>query len=206
MDRNLYETVNGYVASHSFLAHLAEFLAVDAIFLFVGVLAFLALAPERWTGGQGRPALVTAGLSASLALVLAQVVSRLAERPRPFVAQPENSHLLVHAASDYTLPSDHATAAFAIAAAIAIRMPRLGVALLTLATAIAVSRVAVGAHYPGDVLAGAALGVGCAVIFSLPPIRPRIDAGTAEATRFASALLERIRHLPEARRVRRSGL
>ena len=149
---------------------------------------------------------MTAGLSAGLALVLAQIVSHLAERPRPFVAQPENSHVLVDSARDFTLPSDHATATFAIAAAIALRMPRLGAVLLALAAAISVSRVGVGVHYPGDVIAGAALGAACAVLFSLPPVRARIEAGTALATRFASTLLDRIRGLPGARRVRRSGL
>ncbi len=60
MDRSLYEDINGYAAAHTGIAHVADFLAVDAIFLFVAVLAFLTLAPERWTGGQGRPAVVRA--------------------------------------------------------------------------------------------------------------------------------------------------
>jgi undecaprenyl-diphosphatase len=175
LDTSLYEDINGYAAVHDGVAHVAELLAIDAIFLFVAVLAFLALAPERWTGGQGRPAVLTAGLSATVALIVAQVISHIAERPRPFLALPDNSHVLVDSSHDFTFPSDHATAGFAVAVAIAMRMPRLGAALVVLAAAISVSRVAVGVHYPGDVLAGAALGSACAILFSLPPIRARID-------------------------------
>ena len=206
MDRSIYEDINGYVAAHSGLAHVAEFLAIDAIFIFAVAVALLALAPERWTGGRGRPAAVAAGLSASVALIAAQIVSHIVQRPRPFVAQPEHSHVLVDSARDFTLPSDHATAGFAIAMAVALRMPRLGAALLALATAISVSRVAVGVHYPGDVLAGAALGSASALLLFLPPFRTRIDAATEATTRYVSALLARIRHLPASRRVRRSGL
>jgi undecaprenyl-diphosphatase len=205
MDRTLYEDINGYAAGNGFLAHFAEFLAVDAIYLLVVVLGFLALAPGRWTGDRGRPAFISAGLSAALALGLAQVVSHLVARPRPFVAEPAHSHVLVDSARDFTLPSDHATAGFAIATAIALRMPRLGVVLLGLVAAISVSRVAVGVHYPGDVLAGAALGAACAGLLWLPVTRSRIDELTETASRVIETRLARLRNVPATRRARRSG-
>ena len=192
MDRNLYEDINGYVAGHSTHAHLAEFLAVDAIYLLVVVLALLAVSPPRWTGAQGRPAFLSAGLSAALALGLAQVVSHLIARPRPFVAQPNHSQVLVDSARDFTFPSDHATAGFAIGTAITLRMPRVGAPLLVLVTCICVSRVAVGVHYPGDVLAGAALGAACAGLIWLPPIRSRIDEFSGAASRTFTTRLARL--------------
>jgi membrane-associated phospholipid phosphatase len=58
-----------------------------------------------------------------------------------------------------SLPSGHGTTAFAAAFAIGALLPRLRVPLWMLAAMVAVSRVAVSAHYPSDVIAGALIGV-----------------------------------------------
>src|SRR4051812_46952896 len=68
--------------------------------LFAGalVLAFL-FAAGRSRAGLRRTA-VAAGLSAGLGLVLAQMISRLIDRPRPFVADPAHVHLFASHALD----------------------------------------------------------------------------------------------------------
>lgn len=58
-----------------------------------------------------------------------------------------------------SFPSGHATTAFAFATALALFVPRWGMVFFLAALAIAVARVAVGAHYPSDVLGGMVLGV-----------------------------------------------
>jgi len=58
-----------------------------------------------------------------------------------------------------SLPSGHGTTAFATAFAIGALFPRMRVPLWMLAIMVAVSRVAVSAHYPSDVVAGAVIGV-----------------------------------------------
>jgi undecaprenyl-diphosphatase len=67
-------------------------------------------------------------------------------------------------------PSRHAAAAVAIAHTAGRRDPRLGAALGAVALAGLVGRVACAEHEPGDILAGAALGVavGEAVTRALP--------------------------------------
>ena len=77
--------------------------------------------------------------------------------------------------SDASFPSDHATAAFAIATAIWLRWRAAGAVALVLAAVLAVGRVAVGVHYPGDVVAGAALGTGAAVALWWSPLRRATD-------------------------------
>ncbi len=59
-----------------------------------------------------------------------------------------------------SFPSGHATTAFALAAVLALLMPRARTGFLAFAAALSISRVVVGAHYPSDVLAGGLLGLG----------------------------------------------
>jgi membrane-associated phospholipid phosphatase len=92
------------------------------------------------------------------------VITQFWQRPRPFVAHPQDTILLVAPSSEPSFPSDHAVAAFAIAFAVAFIGRRMGAAFLAGATLIAVSRVIAGLHYPGDVLAGAAIGLASATV------------------------------------------
>jgi membrane-associated phospholipid phosphatase len=62
------------------------------------------------------------------------------------------------AAGDWSFPSNHATLAAALAVGIVLVRPRLGALAVLVAAAVGVLRMLAGAHYPHDVLAGAALG------------------------------------------------
>lgn len=171
MDLSLYESLNGFSARHDGFEDIMRFVAVDAEYLFIGLLAVLFLARGKWASQNARRGVVAAGFSAALALGIAQVISHLVERPRPFLAHPGDSHLFVPPSVDYSFPSDHATAAFAIATALILRSPRVGYLALGMAVVLSVARVAVGTHYPADVLAGAALGSLCALALNLPAVR-----------------------------------
>jgi undecaprenyl-diphosphatase len=80
---------------------------------------------------------------------MAQVVTHLWDRPRPTVAHPGEAHLFfVAPLQDPSFPSDHAAAAFAIAAAVLFVSRRVGSGFLVAAFAIALARVFIGLHYP----------------------------------------------------------
>lgn len=147
--------------------------ASELLFLAALVVAFLFVGGRR--GIQTRRAVVAAGLSAGLALAVAAVVARVVDRPRPFVAHPHAVRLFATHATDPGFPSDHATAAFAIAVALMLRSRTWGAIALVAATVLAVTRVAMGIHYPTDVLAGAALGALAAVLLHTPRIRRLTD-------------------------------
>ena len=160
---------------------------MNAQFFFLALLAVLFFARGKWRSVNGRHGVVAAGFSALLALGIAQLIVDIWARPRPYVAHPGDSHLFIPASHDPSFPSDHATAAFAISVAILLRHRKAGVLALVLATLVSVGRVAVGTHYPGDVLAGAAVGTVAALILWHPSVRRPLH----RLAEWAGALYER---------------
>lgn len=61
---------------------------------------------------------------------------------------------------DASFPSGHASSYFSLATVYALKYPRLAIPLAIVGAGVAYSRVYLGKHYPTDVLAGAALGIG----------------------------------------------
>jgi membrane-associated phospholipid phosphatase len=82
-------------------------------------------------------------------------------RPKAFFADPSHYGFgFFNVGYEHnSFPSGHATTAAAVACALTLLYPRLRVLWLCAAAVVASSRVVVGAHYPGDVLAGAWFGV-----------------------------------------------
>jgi undecaprenyl-diphosphatase len=171
MDRALLHALNGFASNHDGFEDALSLYETLGQLLFVALLGGLLLAG----GPLLRRGAVVAGLAAGIALAWAQLLARVVERPRPFVADPAGVHLFAAHAADPGFPSDHATAAFAIAVALLLRDRRWGAAALALASGLAVGRVAIGVHYPSDVLAGAALGAAVALLLHVRAARERID-------------------------------
>ncbi|GGY37834.1 bifunctional phosphatase PAP2/diacylglycerol kinase family protein [Streptomyces xanthochromogenes] len=74
-----------------------------------------------------------------------------------------------------SFPSGHSASAAAFVAGVALESRAWGAALAPLGFSVATSRVYTGVHYPGDVLAGAALGVGAAfAVRGLVPTRAQL--------------------------------
>jgi membrane-associated phospholipid phosphatase len=89
------------------------------------------------------------------------IVKRIIGRARPYVGEYADPFLYLQPVwrSDYaSMPSGHATTAFAVAVAIGLIWPRLRALMLAYALVIAVSRVVLDAHYVSDVMAGAIVG------------------------------------------------
>lgn len=122
------------------------------------LLVALAISGFSWS----RPWLWTrVGVAILIAESVSGALKFAVERDRPPVSRPVPEPLL-EAPTTYSFPSGHATVAFACAAVLALAVPRLRWWFFGLAALIAFSRVYVGVHYPGDVLAGAVLGIGLA--------------------------------------------
>lgn len=175
MDYDVFKSINDFTSRHDGIEDVLSFIAQDAHYIFVALLAVLFLLPARWTSPSLRRGVVAAAVAAGLALLVAHGITLLWDRPRPFVAHPQSTHLLISHATDASFPSDHATGAFAIAVSLLLRSRTVGWIALAFAFLVAFARVAVGVHYPSDVLGGALIGTAAALLIWQPPIRARLD-------------------------------
>lgn len=142
-----------------------------ALSALVALGAFLA---RRKVGGVRAKAFSVLGERAVFVLavlavsgILAQLCKHLIGRARPKLmgsSGPYQFHLLSVKASLASFPSGHSTTVFAMAFALSLFLPRWRVPLFALAALIGVARVMVEAHYVSDVVAGALLGIGSAVL------------------------------------------
>lgn len=128
----------------------------DGLVVFALVLPFAGRRPDAvW-------ALLLTGLLAALAT---HVLKTLIGGGRPAALLPlENFHIIGPILQSGSFPSGHTIAAFSFAGAVSLLLQRrwLTPALLALATLTGLSRIVVGAHWPLDVLGGAAIGWLCA--------------------------------------------
>jgi undecaprenyl-diphosphatase len=175
VDWSVLHALNNFMFRHDGVEDPLLFYVSVSEALFIATLAILFLAARGVAHAAWRRASVAAVLSAGLGLAAARVISELVDRARPFVADPGGVHVFSGHAVDPGFPSDHATAAFAIAVAILLRKRGWGIAALVAAAVLALGRVALGVHYPSDVLAGAALGSAAALLLWAPPLGSRID-------------------------------
>jgi undecaprenyl-diphosphatase len=123
--------------------------------------------------------------------VAAALLSRAIQFSLPFHARPlYNGALNLKWASQIppgtlshwsSFPSDHATICFGLATVIFLRYRKIGALAFVWTAILCACRVALGLHYPGDIAAGAALGIIAVALSERIPVTVR-----------ASALLSRI--------------
>ncbi len=144
--------------------------------LWLGIAALLALRPGRLRRAAVR-GVAAQGLSS---LLVNAVLKRLFGRVRPDLAQLQTHRQLRRAPGSLSFPSGHSSSAAAFTTGVALEAPAVGAVLAPLAVGVGYSRVHVGVHYPGDVVAG--LTIGTVVALATAAFgRRRRDGGTASS-------------------------
>lgn len=157
----------------------------------------LAFAVLAW---QKRPDWIVAGACGGVAAGLySRMLKAWIGGPRPAALIPEDQlHVIGERLLNGSFPSGHTATAFLLAGVIFLagRVPvHIGVLALIAATLTGLSRIAVGAHWPVDVIAGAAGGwlsaaVGIAIAQGLPALHGgRTRLALASIILISSAVL-----------------
>ena len=130
------------------LMKIVTFLGNGGWFWILCAVVLLAIPKTRKTG-----------YAAVLSLIFGVIVTNLllkniVARPRPF-AEIEALIPLIAKPTDFSFPSGHTTASFAVALVMLRMLPKkIGIPAVVLAALVAFSRLYLGVHYPTDVLAG----------------------------------------------------
>jgi len=176
---------------------------LDRIMIFFTILSgvyviFLVAVPLWWRGL--RTATFDVLLILAITIVVSEGIKYLVDRPRPCDALANVNTLAGYRCSaefDPAFPSGHASRAFAVAAFLTIRFRwRLAIPAGAFAVLAGISRVYLGLHWPSDVLGGAVVGIGFAVLIEI--LSRRVGA----YQRVRARIVEAIPHLP--RRSRRA--
>ena len=165
LDSWLFLKINGYVGQVPIVDNIVK-LVVNEYFMPVS-LALLIL--YLWFTKSSeikkkRQSLSLALLSVGLVNLIIVLLNQFVVRPRPFDQLP--TKLLFYKPTDPSFPSNAAAVSFALASAVFLVDKKLGVYALLLATLYSFSRVYAGVHFPGDVLAGAVIGISSALFIS----------------------------------------
>lgn len=120
----------------------------------------LAGALASFGGVRGRRAARSGVVAIGLAAALANGPAKLLVRRR----RPRPGRTLIGMPRSTSFPSGHSATAFAFATATSREIPAAALALIPLASIVTYSRVHIGVHYPSDVMAGAAIGIGCGLV------------------------------------------
>lgn len=137
-----------------FITHFGDgglfWIALSVVLLFIK--------PTRRVG-------FTSSISIALGALCTNVcLKNLVHRTRPYIVN-ENLHVLINFPHDYSFPSGHTCASFAVATVIFCLLPKkYGVPAIIFASLIAISRLYIGVHYLTDVLGGLFVGVTVALV------------------------------------------
>ena len=144
-------------AAMSRLSHAADYSKLS-----LSAAGLLALAGGRSGRRAAATGLTAIGVTATIVNVAVKPLGRRRRPDRLAGDVPLARH--VRMPTSRSFPSGHTAAAFAFATGVGHVLPVAGIPLHALAALVGYSRVHTGVHYPGDVAAGAMIGIAFAQV------------------------------------------
>lgn len=148
-----------------FVRNYNKFISKSEPYVAVGVPVAMALASWMKHDKDLLKDALYVGTSVAGAFVVTYGMKYLVDRQRPYDRWPGRVYPYSHESSP-SFPSGHTASAFALATSLSLKYPKWYVIAPSAlwACSVGMSRMNEGVHYPSDVLAGAAIGAGCAVL------------------------------------------
>ncbi len=147
---------------------MVTFLANDTVYLAIAVAALVITYNHFRNAGQQsfewrsiwhsiKFGTTHLAIPVVVAVVISEVISKLYDRPRPFVSVP-GVHLVFAHGADGGMPSHHTVFMIALGLCIAHYSRNWSIVLVAIALVSGIFRVAAGVHYPTDILVGIFIG------------------------------------------------
>src|SRR6266852_1717465 len=176
LDRQIYSAIVSATQSSALLAVLVVVIAWINWNGLVWWLAGLLISRARGFGRRGTFALLTVYLGMVDGWLVSEGVKLVVRRPRPCTVIVDAPVTLIDHPSSFSFPSGDATFAVGAAVALGSVAPRWRWPAYLFALAVCFERVAIGVHYPSDVLAGAVVGAisGLAAPRAIALVRRRV--------------------------------
>jgi len=166
VDRSIFKAINSVAGKSPVLDWLARLGADDHIIpivLTLLVLLLVLIARDRRAREVAFTCLICALIGVAISMILLYALNAAFFRPRPFTSY-QTVHLLFYHNTDSAFPSNAATLAYVLAFSVLLYNRKVGAVMLALATCVGLARIAVGIHYPLDIVGGALLGLGSALL------------------------------------------
>lgn len=161
-DINTLHQINSW--DGKFIRNYNKIISRTEPYVAIGVPVAMALAAWVKHDKELLKDAIYVGTSVAGAFVVTYGMKFLVDRERPYDKYPDRLHPYSYESSP-SFPSSHTSSAFALATSLCVRYPKWYVIAPSAlwACSVGVSRMNEGVHYPSDVLAGAVMGMGCAV-------------------------------------------
>lgn len=170
----LFRAINNMGKEYPFLNEPFIILAEYAIFLLMAALLIYWFTRKQ----TNRLMVISAVFSSFLAEIVGKSLGLLYSHHQPFAVLTSVNQLIDKNVGN-SFPSDHTMVFFSVCVSIALIRRKYWPVWVLLALAVGISRIWVGVHYPVDIIVGALLGSGSALLVykgipSIPFVRQSI--------------------------------
>lgn len=163
IDFSIFEFFNNLIKDSFLIKVIVFILAKYLIFTFFIIIGYMWFIYQKGKGEEehkAKRAVIYTMLSLAWAFLIDQIINLVFVRNRPIISHPSEVKQLSVTVDPTSFPSSHSIFVFAIAASFYMAgYKKLGVFLFILAAFVGVARIAAGAHYPSDIIAGSIFGI-----------------------------------------------